>query len=257
MMNVNRASHLTPIDLDLRWLAALSDEQRSAQDRHLHACAACAAAKSAHERALESVPSPLLEERLGRLRGGRAPRRLSKLWPLFLAPCLGAATLAWWGTRGQPESADLPVVGLKGAPNLRVYGRRGERVFAVTDGDSLAPGDAVRLVFDPPGYPFVIVGSIDAAGKASIYFPFGGRESAAVDPRVPLELPGSLVLDATQGPERVFALFSGRPLAAADLTAALRAISLRGWPAIRQTTRLPLTVDAAQTSFLFEKGRVP
>ncbi|HET9451957.1 MAG TPA: hypothetical protein VFO83_13795, partial [Aggregicoccus sp.] len=66
------------------------------------------------------------------------------------------------------------------------------------------------------------------------------------------ELPGSVVLDAAPGPERVFALFSDAPLAAGDVTRALEALGSGGRGAIRAQQRLPVA-GTEQASFLFEK----
>ena len=54
------------------------------------------------------------------------------------------------------------------------------------------------------------------------------------------------------GPERIFALFTDRPVASTDVTHALQEIGARGDAAIRSTTRLPIAVDF-QMSLLLEK----
>jgi hypothetical protein len=254
MMTVVRPGHLTPIDLDLRSLAALSREQISAQDQHLDACPACAGTRAGHDHVLETLRGAPLEPGLRQLLAKRRGRRpLARLWPVLLLPVLGVVALMLVGPRSDLDTKGVaPVIGVKGAPNVRVFARRGDRVFAV-GGEALAPGDAVRLLFDPPGRPFVLVVSTDGAGKANVYFPYRGQASASVDPRAVLEIPGSLVLDDTAGPERVFALFSDRPLMVSEVETGLHAIGARGWDAIRDTSTLPLPQGVAQTSFLLER----
>ena len=66
------------------------------------------------------------------------------------------------------------------------------------------------------------------------------------------ELPGSIVLDGTLGPERVYALWSREPIAAVPVVAALRAIGARGEPAIRNQRILDVRADT-QASILIEK----
>src|SRR5262249_40617445 len=100
--------------------------------------------------------------------------------------------------------------------------------------------------------PYLLVCSVDGAGKASVYFPFGGSESGTIELRNRVELPGSVILDDAPGPERVFALFSAKPLVAADALAALRAIG-KAAATIRSTQRLSIAADA-QVTMAFEKS---
>ena len=59
----------------------------------------------------------------------------------------------------------------------------------------------------------VLVASIDAAGKTSVYFPFGGNASGLLS-ESRNELPDTIVLDDTLGPERIFAFYSREQFAA-------------------------------------------
>jgi hypothetical protein len=85
----------------------------------------------------------------------------------------------------------------------------------------LLPGDALRFVVQPGGLPYLLIVSRDGAGHLTVYYPFGGSRSAELKSEGRNELPGSVELDATPGEERLFALFSRRPLEAARVTSRL------------------------------------
>ena len=125
------------------------------------------------------------------------------------------------------------------------------------EGEKLARGDRVRFEVEPGGLPYLLIAGIDGAGQADIYVPYQGSESLAVDPVRRFLSPGSIELDEARGPERVFALASRKPLSAASVVAALKALGANGPAAIRATDTLPLAPEAeadAQSSFLWEKG---
>ena len=162
-------------------------------------------------------------------------RRRSMLW--IAAPVLAAAA-AFVLLKPRPE----PALGIKGGPTLQIYARHGEQVTQLQDGMPLAPGDAIRFVLRGAAKQHVLIASIDAAGVATVYYPFGGTTSARVDEPV-LEVPGSVILDGTRGPERVYALFSRAPIEAAPILAALRA----------HGPEVPIKLVETQLSLRFEK----
>ena len=70
-----------------------------------------------------------------------------------------------------------------------------------------------------------------------------------------MEIPGSIRLDASPGPERVFAVLAVRPFPTAAVVQALEKLASAGIAGLRATTTLPLAVEAAtQQSVLFEKS---
>ena len=112
----------------------------------------------------------------------------------------------------QPRAArdDL---GIKGDATWQVFANRDNKTFAVHDGAELAAGDRIRFIVTPNRARYIIVASVDGSGAATIYYPYNGIQSAPAEgPRS--ELPGSIVLDAAPGPERLYALFSDEPIAA-------------------------------------------
>jgi hypothetical protein len=140
-----------------------------------------------------------------------------------------------------------------------VFARRGDRapdgsgpVVRVADGARLAAGDALRFVLDPTGLPYVLIASVDGAGQVSIYFPFHGEASARVDGRTSVSVPGSIVLDEAPGPERLYVIYSERPIEARAVRHVLARTAAGGAPAIRSTVHLPIE-GSVQATLLFEK----
>jgi hypothetical protein len=249
--------HLTALDLDRLLLDETEPGQRARIDAHADACASCAARRAEHiERAVRfgTVVFPRTASALGARRPAAAPGRL---WLLGLAvPALGLLLVAGVGRlrdRGGPE------LGVKGGPLLHVFARRGDRaageggpVVRVTDGAQLAAGDALRFVLDPTGLPYVLIASVDGAGQVSIYFPFHGEASAPVDGRTSISVPGSIVLDEAPGPERLYVIYSERPIEARAVRHALARTAAGGATAIRSTVHLPIE-GSVQATLLFEK----
>jgi hypothetical protein len=139
----------------------------------------------------------------------------------------------------------------KGSPSCDIFARRGDRVFAVKDGSSLLAGDEIRFIVRPAGYPHVLVASIDAAAVATIYAPYGARRSvklASATDRA--ELPGSVRLDSTPGPERLYCLFSQRTIDAAPVLGWLRKVGSGGPDALRNPSIPPLPAIVAVSSLV-------
>ncbi len=255
--------HLSSLTLDALALGALSsDEARRALD-HLAACEACAAEAESAAAARRHFTANVYPRTVGSLRRPtvvsilRRPTLVYGLPAALAVACALAVfvmpprSLAPVASNAGGESA--ATYGIKGGPTFQILARRGERVFAVREGAVLSPGDEIRFALTPGGAAYVLVASIDGAGQPSVYYPFDGTASAHLaSAAARFEVPGSIVLDASTGPERVFALFSDTPLRVADVTEALRALGARGPDAIRSESRLP-SAAKAQSSLVFEK----
>jgi hypothetical protein len=102
-----------------------------------------------------------------------------------------------------------------------------------------------------------MIAAVDAQGHSRVYAPYDGKESAAVAADRRLELPegGSIELDASPGPERIFALFSRRPLTAQTVLAALEHLGAGGAEAVRRTERLDVAADAQLSELVEKAGR--
>jgi hypothetical protein len=246
------AKHLSSFQLDSLAQATLTEAERPMAAQHLEACAECRAE-------LESARS--LRERFSREVFARTVPRIrtasgwSLPWPTknWLLPALAGAFVVAAVLIVPLRSMLEPAFSVKGDPTLRVFVHRGDRVFQVKESDALQPGDQVRFEVMPAGYPYLLIASVDGAGHANIYLPFGGRESAEISPERALMSPGSIVLDATPGPERVFVLLSKRPLPAAEVASVLETIGRGGATSIRRGGDISVGADA-QVSFVWEKS---
>jgi Putative zinc-finger len=237
-----KSLHVSSFTLDLLHLDALPETDRQRVEQHLVVCPECRLAAESARASREAFARHVLPKGVP-----RPQRRRSWVPWLALSSALAAAALLLV-VRSRP-----PDISIKGAPTLAAFARRAGQVTAVHDEDQLRAGDELRFVVVSERLPYLLVCSVDGAGKASIYFPFDGGESGRIDVRSRVELPGSIVLDDAPGPERVFALFSAEPMAAAQVDDVLRAIGRQGDAAIRGTKELPLTAGA-QASVLFEKA---
>jgi len=249
--------HVSSFDLEAMRLEALPDADRAWVSDHVRHCARCADLArdvgSSRERFTRSV--------LPRLRAAAAARRARRAWwqrpwlGALLVPVAAVIVLLVAPPKPAPPSppaAGDPDIGIQGGPGLMVVARREARVFPVDVSQPLRAGDQLRFVLQQPPYPFVLIASIDGAGQATVYVPYGGGESARFEPAPRIEVPGSIVIDASPGPERLFALYSRRPIPAAAVRVALARIGAGGADAIRRTEHLQVGADA-QSTVLMEK----
>lgn len=230
--------HLSALAIDELALGALPELEAARARAHLDHCPTCRDDRDAAA-ALRAEFRP---------RALHAPKRR---WWWLAAPALAAAAVVAVIVRHQPAAE--PDLLIKGDASWQVFARRGEHTFQVHDGTALAAGDRVRFVVVPDKAHYLLVTSIDGSGHASVYFPFDGTHSGKVE-GARVELPDSVVLDDSHGPERLFALFSDDPLEAATIAEQVHAIGEHGPAAIRATTHLDLGLKLrAQRTLLIEK----
>ncbi|MDQ3339093.1 MAG: DUF4384 domain-containing protein [Myxococcota bacterium] len=226
-------------------MGALDTDARAATLSHVETCAQC------RERMREAEASRrhFIEHVLPRQLPALAPRRRALWWlmPPMLAAAVAAGVIL---IPREPEPASE--LGIKGSATLQLYANRGDRVMAVHDGISLQPGDRIRFVIKAAASQHLVIASIDAAGNATIYYPYNGHASVKLPDAPVHEVPGSVILDGTLGPERVFALVSRAPISVEPVLAALRGIRARGPTAIRTQLSLDVPVEE-QLSVVFEK----
>lgn len=236
--------HTAPLLLGKLLAGKATEEEVRAAEAHAQACARCreelAEARAAGRRFTESVfprTLPAVEAR----------RKPPRSWRLVLPLALAAtAAVALFVRRPTPEPPQLQ---FKGEGALQVFAHRGGESFPVRDGTALRAGDRIRFGVVPGHARFVLVASVDGRGHVSIYQP----STPVASGEAPLvTLPDSIVLDDAPGPERIFALFSDRPVEERAVTAALAALGAAGADTVRGTTHLPLSYT--QASVLFEKS---
>lgn len=223
--------HLSTWTLDGLELGILDGDALAAAHAHIAACPRCAQDLAELRSSRGKFDTEVFARTLPSLEKKRSPRR----WYWILgAPALVAAAAAALVLVPRATNKDGSDIIAKGSPVCEVFARRQDRVFAVQDGAALAPGDEIRFVVQPAGYRHVLVASVDSAAVASVYAPFGARSSlqlASATDRA--ELPGSVRLDATPGPERIYCLFSKRPIDAAPVLARLREMGAAGPATLR------------------------
>jgi hypothetical protein len=234
--------HLSNFAIDELASGLVTDARARA---HLEGCARCRDELGATEAARAEFARDVFPRTVGRL---RVPRK--RWWRVpAIAVSFAAALVLWLWSGHRTHSSDSEIA-IKGEVTFRVFAKRGDAVFAVRDATRLAPGDRIRFVAGSRNPGYLLVVSIDGAGAATVYYPFGGERSAAIGSEQD-ELPGSIVLDRAPGPERVFALFSAQPLDAAPVLRALHQLGARGAAAIRDARTLD--VACAQASVVFDK----
>jgi hypothetical protein len=237
-------SHLSSIQIDGLASGLVSD---AAARSHVDSCDRCRADLAAAESAMAHFKSAILPRTVDTLRPAPAWRR----WlPALVVPVLAAAALVLWlGRKAEPSQPDI---GIKGDVTFQVFAKRGTEVLQLRDGTKLRAGDAIRFVAGAQSAQYLLIGSVDGSGKATLYYPYGGPRSAAIG-KMPAELPGSIVLDAAPGPERLFAIFSTQPIEGEEMTRALTDLGGRGSGAIRATQMIDIAGAKAEVSIVFEK----
>jgi hypothetical protein len=245
--------HLSAFAIDELLAGTLDAEQAALAQSHLASCVRCRRDADAARVAREQFLRDLLPRTVGAVRAARQRRRW-RLAAWFGGPALLAAAAAiaivWTPPPRAVADGDLRI---KGGPAFEVYAERGGRVIPVRDGTELAAGDRIRFAVVAGELEYLIVASVDGVGKVSVYHPFDGDHSAPIRRGARVELPGSVVLDDAPGPERIYALFSPRPLAAREVHARLAPIAAGGADAIRAATAVDVAGIAAQATVVVEK----
>jgi hypothetical protein len=148
----------------------------------------------------------------------------------------------------------------KGDFELLVFARKAGRIEMLDRFNrGVHPGDDVRFVLTgtPEGSAYVLVASVDAAGKANLYFPYEGEGSAPLPGPGRWEVPGSIELDDTLGPERVYVFFSSEPVAAASVREALADLGRRGPNAIRDAATVDLAGTTQRSFMMMKEAKAP
>ena len=260
---MNQTKHLSASDYDLLLLHELSGAAQARVEQHLMDCERCRtdhAGYAADARQFSQEIFPRTVERFNRAPPaswvGRLlrPRVVWMLAPVVTAALVLAVARGRRADEVQRQTRTDEDIRIKGSePTLRSFARRMQHVFPIRDGMELHPGDEMRFVVDSPRLPYLLVASVDGAGRVNVYFPYEGSQSGLITTGRPTELPGSIVLDNTPGPERVFAFYSKKPLLRAELEPVLKALGASGPAGIRRKELPPVQAEG-QSTFLFEKA---
>jgi len=185
-------------------------EDRDDLKRHHASCQRCTALLAAHrqERAGFAVPR------------ARASRR----WTIGFAAVAAAFGLWLVASRDRHDGAETRS---KGKPALTFYVKHSEVVREGGPGEVVYPNDAINFTVSTEVPAYLAIVSVDGAGKVSAYYP-AGPAAAAIPTGRDQVLPRSVLLDDTLGVERVVGVFCDRPIAVAELVAAVARDAISG-----------------------------
>jgi hypothetical protein len=229
--------------LDRHFVGELTDASITA---HLASCARCTGRIAEREHVAASFAADVgLDVLVGAAARTVRPNRLRPV--LITAGALAAAAaILLVVVRKSPEP---PTVRTKGGLALGLVAKRLDgRIETLTSPAALAPGEAIEFELSSEVAGFVSVVGVDAAGVISPYAP--ARRLAAGGHQM---LDGSIVLDATLGAERIFAVMCESEIEMDVIVDRARSALARvgGNPAEIELLALPAT--CSQASFLIEK----
>jgi hypothetical protein len=128
------------------------------------------------------------------------PRR-SLRWLFALAPVAVSV-----GVLGAVLVRPPPEIRLKGSSFQVFYKRHGDPQ-PLLSGNHLRAGDALRFSYAAAADGYLMIVDVDGSGRVQALYPYGERDAAPVHAKDAPLLPGSIALDGTPGPERLFAVY--------------------------------------------------
>jgi len=221
------SEHPSRFTLALRDAGDLGPAEAAFVDAHLAACPACRAAADEIERDCADYGSRAEAERARLMAAlANAPQEIETARRSRRAVGIGVAAVALAaaaaialvvvvprvqeGARG-PDRIAPEDVGFKGALAVRIVAKRGEKQFAVRQGEALEAGDALRFVVTASEPGWIAVLSVEATGGVSVFYPAADPWPLRIDDRGRRELPGSIILDDARGAETYVVLYSTAP----------------------------------------------
>jgi hypothetical protein len=205
-------------DLALDKLVAGAPATRATVETHLATCALCTA-RLDELRRLNVRAALVLADGPGKLRRRLWRRTLVRATQALAAAAMLAfvVLLPMW-RQPSPErqkGQSLPL-------ELALVARQMDgRIVELQPGGRVHPGDAVRFLVSAGHGGHVVVLGLDAAGKVSVYVADGER-GLRVERGTRQAMPGSIILDATPGAERVVALLCPERFAVSEAVDAAR-----------------------------------
>ena len=211
----------------LRFDQLIAGELEPAQAAHLevHAavCARCRARLAEQRRGHAQLSPELPAALIARVRE-RQPQRATRARRAlrWSAPLLAAAALflSWRAWPAAPSERGTDGVRTKGNAQLAFHVLHDGVVRPGDDGERVQAGDRIQFAYTSSRDAYLAIVSIDAAGKASTYYGQDGR-AAPIPAAHNAELERSTELDATLGPENVYALLCAQPIELAPILRAL------------------------------------
>jgi hypothetical protein len=103
-----------------------------------------------------------------------------------------------------------------GQPDLDFYLLRDAEVYPGDPSGVYRAGDQIQFRYRAAGAESLVLLSIDAEGKTTVFYPAVGEEPYPVDPADSHMLPDSILLDNAPGPEYFIAFFDGSKVSEAN-----------------------------------------
>lgn len=179
----------------------------------------------------------------------RRARRWRFRWlPIGLAPV--AAAFALFALRPVAHEVASSGTRVKGPLVVEAYCKRDNQVFPVTSGADYVAGDRLRFAYSKGEPGFLMVFGVDDTGQVFPYYQEATLAGLEVRAGAKVMLPESVELDGHHGWERVYALWSPRPIAEDAVRAAVSS-ALGAAGDIRKADRLDLGVE--QVSYLLHR----
>ncbi|HEY0713951.1 MAG TPA: hypothetical protein VGF45_14820 [Polyangia bacterium] len=175
-------------------------------------------------------------------------RRAGIVLPAFAAVGLLAIFLQRAPLPTAPAiDADRTAERAKGALLFEMYRQREPNgpVEIARDGDQYQPGDRLRFEYSTsaPGYLFVV--GVDDTGAVFPYYPDDSSPGIPVKIARRAMLSDSIELDGHRGTERIFALWSPRPIPGATVQSAVAEALRAAGGELEKIERLPIDADQA------------
>lgn len=212
--------------LDQFRLGALRGRARRDIAGHVESCTSCRSRLDAmvHERArFVANPDPAWLRALVQSDQGTRTRWVPQgVGVLAAASVAVVLSLAWWRAPTVPELAPPAEFRTKGAEEFGAFIKHGSEVRPAEQGDTVAPGDALRFYYrrGDPGY-FAIL-NIDGSQTVSAFYPLTSM-AAVVEPGERRLLPASTILDDVPGDERLLGVFCEASFNIEDVVSELQA----------------------------------
>ena len=138
----------------------------------------------------------------------------------------------------------------KGGLAMRIYCKRQDAIFPVEDGAALFAGDRLRFAYTAPMAGYLMIFGVDDDGQIFPYYSEQSLASIPVAAAARAILPGSVELDGHHGLERIYALWSEKPIPGEPVRKAV-ADALASAGDIELAARLK--VQGEQVSYLLKR----
>jgi hypothetical protein len=109
-------------------------------------------------------------------------------------------------------TTDKPTIRMKGSAHLSFFVQRDGKVEEGISGGTYYENDRIQFVYSSVNFKYLFLFSVDQNGRISNFNHLSSAHSVAIQPGNKQVLEGSIILDDSLGPERIFGIFSNKPL---------------------------------------------